>query len=930
MTTLSGRSAECAALERLVASARAGESRVLVLRGEPGVGKTALLDYLAERAPECRIARVSGVESEMEFAFAGLHQLCAPMVRQLGGLPKPQADALGTVFGLREGGTPDRFLVGLAVLSLLSDAAEERPLVCLVDDVQWLDRASLQALAFVARRLAAEPIVMVFGVRDSGGEQDLSGLPELVVRGLNDREARALLSAVISGPLDERVIDRIVAETRGNPLALMELPRDLTPAQLAGGFGLPGAWALAGRVEETFRRRLMALPEATRLLLLVAAAEPVGDMGAVWRAAELLRIDANAAGPATAAGLIEFGVGVRFRHPLVRSAVYQAAAPEARQLAHRALADATDAQIDPDRRAWHRAHATPALDEEVAGELERSAGRARARGGLAAAAAFLHKAAELTPDPGRRARRALAAATTSHQAGAPDAALHLLAVAQAGPLDALQQARAELLRAQVAFAVTRGRDAPPMLLAAAKRLEKLDPTLARETYLEAFSAAIFADRLARGGGAREVAEAVLTADWGGSSHRAPTEGPSRGSPLAGDLLLEGLAVLTTQGYAVGAPLLKRALNAFRTESMSDENALRWGWLACRIARGLGDDAAWEELTDRQVKLARAAGALSQLPIALIERFGLQLLVGDLSAAEALVVEAEAVVEASGSHLAPQGAIALAAWRGREADALRLIEASRHEVVRRGEGLWLVAIEWASAVLFNGLGRYEEALAAAEKANEHPHELGLSTWVPTELIEAAARSGHPERAAGALLRLQEISRASETDWALGVEARSRALLTPRDEAERLYREAIDRLSRTRIRVALARAHLLYGEWLRREGRRMDAREQLRFANQMYAQMGMEAFAGRALRELAATGETVRKRTIETVTELTAQELQIARLAVTGRTNPEIGAQLFLSARTVEWHLSKVYIKLKIKSRRELRAVLPTTRSATMSA
>ena len=930
MTTLSGRSAECAALERLVASARAGESRVLVLRGEPGVGKTALLDYLAERAPECRIARVSGVESEMEFAFAGLHQLCAPMVRQLGGLPKPQADALGTVFGLREGGTPDRFLVGLAVLSLLSDAAEERPLVCLVDDVQWLDRASLQALAFVARRLAAEPIVMVFGVRDSGGEQDLSGLPELVVRGLNDREARALLSAVISGPLDERVIDRIVAETRGNPLALMELPRDLTPAQLAGGFGLPGAWALAGRVEETFRRRLIALPEATRLLLLVAAAEPVGDMGAVWRAAELLRIDANAAGPATAAGLIEFGVGVRFRHPLVRSAVYQAAAPEVRQLAHRALADATDAQIDPDRRAWHRAHATPALDEEVAGELERSAGRARARGGLAAAAAFLHKAAELTPDPGRRARRALAAATTSHQAGAPDAALHLLAVAQAGPLDALQQARAELLRAQVAFAVTRGRDAPPMLLAAAKRLEKLDPTLARETYLEAFSAAIFADRLARGGGAREVAEAVLTADWGGSSHRAPTEGPSRGSPLAGDLLLEGLAVLTTQGYAVGAPLLKRALNAFRTESMSDENALRWGWLACRIARGLGDDAAWEELTDRQVKLARAAGALSQLPIALIERFGLQLLVGDLSAAEALVVEAEAVVEASGSHLAPQGAIALAAWRGREADALRLIEASRHEVVRRGEGLWLVAIEWASAVLFNGLGRYEEALAAAEKANEHPHELGLSTWVPTELIEAAARSGHPERAAGALLRLQEISRASETDWALGVEARSRALLTPRDEAERLYREAIDRLSRTRIRVALARAHLLYGEWLRREGRRMDAREQLRFANQMYAQMGMEAFAGRALRELAATGETVRKRTIETVTELTAQELQIARLAVTGRTNPEIGAQLFLSARTVEWHLSKVYIKLKIKSRRELRAVLPTTRSATMSA
>jgi DNA-binding CsgD family transcriptional regulator len=930
MIRLSGRNAECAVLERLVASARAGESRVLVLRGEPGVGKTALLDYLGERASECRVARVSGVESEMEFAFAGLHQLCGPMLSRLGGLPKPQADALGTVFGMREGGTPDRFLVGLAVLSLLSDAANERPLVCLVDDVQWLDRASLQALAFVARRLAAEPIAMAFAVRDSGGEQDLSGLPELFVRGLNDREARALLGSVIRGPLDERVVDRIVAETRGNPLALMELPRDLSPAQLAGGFGLPDAWALAGRVQETFRRRLMALPEATGLLLLVAAAEPIGDMRAVWRAAALLGIDSQAAGPATAAGLIEFGVGVRFRHPLVRSAAYQAAAPELRQLAHHALADATDAQMDPDRRAWHRAHATPSFDEEVAGELERSADRARARGGLAAAAAFLRKAVELTPDSGRRSRRALAAARTSHQAGAPDAALHLLAVAEAGPLDALQQAHAELLRAQVTFAVTRGRDAPAMLLAAAKRLEKLDPTLARETYLEAFSAAMFADRLAHGGGAQEIAEAVLAADWGSSSQRPPTEWPSRDSPLAGELLLEGVAVLTTQGYAVGAPLLKRALNAFRTEPMSDETALRWGWLACRIARGLGDDAAWEELTDRQVRLARAAGALSQLPIALIERFGVQLLVGDLPAAEALVVEAEAVVEASGSHLAPQGAIALAAWRGREAEALSLIEASRREVVRRGEGLWLVAIEWASAVLFNGLGRYEEALAAAEKANEHPHELGLSTWVPTELIEAAARSGHPDRAAAALLRLQEISRASGTNWALGVEARSRALLTTGEEAERLYREAIDRLSRTRIRVALARAHLLYGEWLRREGRRMDAREQLRFANQTYAQMGMEAFAERTRRELAATGETVRKRTVKTIPELTAQELQIARLAVAGRTNPEIGAQLFLSARTVEWHLSKVYIKLNIKSRRELRAVLPTMSTTSMSA
>jgi DNA-binding CsgD family transcriptional regulator len=928
MTRLSDRSNECATLERLVASVRDGESRVLVLRGEAGVGKTALLEYLLQGASGCHVARASGVESEMEFAFAGLHQLCSPMLGRLGRLPKPQADALGIAFGMREGATPNRFLVGLAVLSLLSEAADEAPLVCLVDDAQWLDQASLQAISFVARRLAAEPIAIVFAVRDSGGEQDLSGLPEMVVRGLSEREARKLLGSVLSGPVDEQVIDRIIAETHGNPLALRELPRDLTPTQLAGGFGLPEASTLDRRVEETFRRRLVTLPDATRLLLLVAAAEPVGDPVAVWRAAGALGVDAAAAGPATAAGLIEFGVAVRFRHPLVRSAVYQAAAPETRQRAHGALADATDEHVDPDRRAWHRAHATSSLDEEVATELERSAGRARARGGLAAAAAFLHKAVELTPEPERRARRALQAAMTEHEAGAPEPALDLLAVAQAGPLDAFQQARADLLRAQITFAVTRGRDAPPMLLAAAKRLEPLDSTLAQETYLEAFSAALFADRLAREGDVREVAEAVLAADW--ATQRPPAEEPSRDVPLACTLLLEGLAILTTVGYTAGAPLLRRALDVFRTEPMSDEHALRWGWLACRMARGLGDDAAWEELTGRQVRLARGTGALSLLPIALTERFGQQLMIGDLAAAEALMVETEAVVEASGSHLAPQGAIALAAWRGREAEALELIEASRNEVLSRGEGLWLIAVEWASAVLFNALGRYEEALAAAEAAIEHPYELGVSTWVPTELIEAAVRSGHTERAGAALLRLHKISHASGTNWALGVEARSRALLSSGDEAERLYREAISLLSRTSIRVALARAQLLYGEWLRREGRRIDAREQLRSAHHAYSEMGMEAFADRALRELSATGETVRKRSVETVTDLTAQELQIARLAVSGRTNPEIGAQLFLSARTVEWHLRKVYIKLHIRSRRELRDVLPRSRTAHVSA
>jgi DNA-binding CsgD family transcriptional regulator len=916
---LRGRRSECEALDDLLEGVVAGHSRALVVHGEAGAGKTALLEYLASRASECRVARAAGVESEMELPFAGLHQLCAPMLDRLGHLPDPQQEALATAFGLSSGDSPDRFLVGLAVLTLLSEVAEERPLLCVVDDAHWLDRASAQTLAFVARRLRAEAVAIVFAEREPSRE--LAGLPELAVGGLADGDARALLESVVTGPLDERVRDRIVAETGGNPLALVELPHGLTHAELAGGFGLSTGSALSGQIEESFKRRLGRLPPTSRELLLIAAAEPVGDPLTVWHAAELLGVGAQAAEPATRAGLVEFGSRVRFRHPLVRSAAYRSSSPDDRQRAHRALAEATDPEADPDRRAWHLAHATPGLDEDVAVELEESAGRAQARGGLAAAAAFLRRAAELTPGPESRARRALSAAQCSHEAGAPDAALELIAMAEAGPLDELQRARAELLRAQIRFAVNRGRDAPPLLLAAAKRLEPLDAKLSRETYLDAFSAALFAGRLAEGADVREVAEAVLGAEWGESDGRLPR---------ACDLLLEGVAVLTTQGCAAGVPVLKRALEAFRDEQISEEDALRWLWLACRVARALGDDASWDELTDRQVRLARKAGALSLLPIALIERFGVQLFVGDIGEAQSLVAEAEAVVDATGSHLAPQGAIALAAWRGSEDEVAALIEAGRHEVVRRGEGLWLIATEWASAVLFNSLGRYADALAVSEQAGTDPHELGVSTWVPTEFIEATVRAGAPERAAAPLRRLQDISRASGTDWALGVEARSRALMSQGEEAERLYQEAIERLGRTRVRVALARAHLLYGEWLRRQGRRVEARAQLRSAHQAYADMGMEGFAERARRELVATGETVRKRSAEARDELTAQEAQIARLAADGKTNPEIGAQLFLSPRTVEWHLHKVFTKLGVTSRRQLRSALPDSERETVPA
>jgi DNA-binding CsgD family transcriptional regulator/tetratricopeptide (TPR) repeat protein len=883
---------------------RAGEGQALVVRGEPGVGKTVLLDYLVGGATSsgCRVVRATGVQSEMELAFAGLHQLCAPMLDHAESLPVPQREALRTAFGLSTGPVPDRFLVGLAVVGLLSETAEERPLVCVVDDQQWLDHASAQALGFAARRLAAEPVGLVFAARVPG--KDVAGLPELVVEGLAEDDAQELLKSVLTGPLDPRVRDRIIADTHGNPLALLELPRGLTPAQLTGGFGISSAVPLDGRIEESFGRQLEALPAQTRRLVQLAAADPSGDPVLVWRAAGRLAIGTEAAGPAVEAGLAEFGARVRFRHPLVRSAAYRSASVQTRQELHGALAEVTDPAVDPDRRAWHRAQAAPGPDEEVAAELEQSAGRAQRRGGLAAAAAFLERSAELTLDPARRAQRALAAAQAKYQAGALDAALGLLAMAQAGPLDELQRARGDLLRAQIAFASSHGRDAPPLMLSAAKQLETLDVGLARETYLEAFTAALFVGRLSPAVG--EVARAARMAPAPPAPARAP------------DLLLDGLALLVTDGYAAGTPALRRALLAFRDQDISVEEGLSWLWLAGRAAMAVWDDETWHILASRHVKLARDAGALSELPLAIRWRILLHTHTGELSEGAALIAEAQAVADATGSQLGPHGDLGVAAWRGREAEATELIQATMDGVTSRGEGRGMTS-QYAAALLYNGLGRYDQALAAAELASEYD-DIGVLGWSLAELVEAAVRSGQPARASDALQRLSETTRASGTDWALGTEARSRALLSEGETAENYYREAIERLGRTRMRPAVARAHLLYGEWLRRENRRRDARAELRTAHGLFTTMGIEAFAERARRELLATGETVRKRTVETVSELTAQEAHIARLAVDGRTNSEIGAQLFLSTRTVEWHLSKVYTKLGVGSRRELRRAL----------
>ncbi len=905
---LRGRAGECGLLDGLLTALRRGESRSLVLRGEAGIGKTALLDHLSEAAADVTVVRAAGVESEMELAFAGLHQLCAPLLGRLEGLPAPQREALEIVFGERDGLPPDRFLVGLAVLSLFAEVADERPLLCVVDDAQWVDRASAVTLAFVARRLRAEPVAIVFAAREPG--DDLRHLPELAVHGLRDGDARALLSSAAPSMLDERVRDRIVAEARGNPLALLELPRGLTAAQLAGGFGTVEPHPVAGRIEESYIRQVETLSDDARHLLLVAAAEPTGDPLLLLRASERRAITATA--DATE-GLLELGERVTFRHPLVRSAVYRSADGSARRAVHRTLADVTDGELDPDRRAWHLAAAAAAPDEEVASELERSAGRAQARGGLAAAAAFLQRAVALTGDSAQRADRALAAAEAGLGAGAFDLALGLLATAEAGPMDELQRARLDLLRAEAAYSESRGSEAPGLLLRAAKALESLDPQLARETYLDAWSSALFAGTLAGGANLEEVSREV----------RAAPRSGSRGRPA--DRLLEGFAMAFTDGRAAAAPLLAEAARGFGGDDVSAEEVIRWGWLATAAAVMVWDYDTCLAVADRGVRLARESGALTVLAVSVNVLTQAVALGGDFGRAAMLVAEADGVTDATGARVAPYGALLFVGLQGREATASNLIDTTIEEATAGGQGTAVQYAHWARSILLNGLGRYGEAQAAASQASDDTPELFVSVWAASELIEAAARSEDPGAARDALELIDAATAVAETEWALGVRARAHALLADGTAAESWYREAIELLGRTRLRPDLGRAYLLYGEWLRRENRRVDARVPLRAAHSLFAEVGMEAFAERARGELLATGETVRRRTAEARDDLTPQERQIARLARDGLSNPEIGSRLFLSPRTVEWHLRKVYAKLGIRSRRELAKALPSSES-----
>lgn len=910
---LINRVSETAALRALLEAVQAGMSGTLVLRGEAGIGKTALLEYAIGSANGFRVVRALGIESEMELGFAGLHQLVVPFLSRLERLPAPQYRALASAFGLIAGGPPDRFQVGLATLTLLADAADEAPLLCVIDDTQWLDRESADVLGFVARRLYADRIAFLFAVREPIERRvSLAGLPALHIGGLTDEDARRLVAWVATGPVDSQVSQRIVAETQGNPFAILELIAELTPRQLSSTLLLPDPLPVGSRLQQRFIRQLKGLPAATQTLLLLAAAEPSGDAAILWRAAKALGLDRQAVAPAEANRLLVLGPHVAFRHPLIRSAIYYSAPVAVRRRMHEELAAATDAAIDPNRHAWHRAAAAVEPDEGVAAELAGCGERAQRRGSYSSAAAFLSRAAELTPDPGIRAQRLMAAARGSLIAGTPDRAQAFLDEATPGLGDPLQRALARSLEGSVRFALGQGGRTALMLLDAARAMVPFDPAIARQALVGALEAAVYIQPATTGPVLREIAcEAKAIPRFPGSA------------PGVMDFLLDGYAALITAGYPSGAPLLKQAIQHMLTEELDATDRLRWLGLVLLAANDLFDDAAIHTLASRWVRLAREHAALTILPIALAYLGGAELAAGRLKECEALAEQSLEISAATGNPgmlgAAARGNAHLLAWRGNAVEARARAAAHLAYALEREQTSSIVLAHYALVILELGFGRYQAALENALPLYEDD-PLVAGSWVLPNLVEAAARSGHESAARDALNRLSERATASGTPLALGFLARSRALLAADAEAESLYQESIDQLGRCSAKPELARSHLLFGEWLRRQGRRRDARDYLRTAHDMLASMGIEAFAERARVELLATGETARKRTVETRCQLTPQEIQIARLVRDGARNQEIAAQLFISASTVQYHLVKVFRKLDVTSRTQLARIL----------
>ncbi len=908
------RSAEREALRGLLTRAADGYSGALVLRGEVGVGKTALLNetVAAAAAAGMQTIRLTGVEPETHLSYAGLHRFLLPFADHLERLPAPQREALRSTFGLVAGPPADRFLVALAVLTLLAEAASEAPLVCVVDDVQWLDPESAVVLGFVARRLYAERVMLLFAVREPAGDLPaLAGLPEMSIAGLDEGAALELLASLVPGPLSPAVGARVVAETGGNPLALVEVARQLSPGQLAGVELLPEPLPVGGSLEEAFGRRVRRLPAEARLLLAVAAAEPVGSQALVWRAAGQLGIDPDAAASADLGGLAAIGSQVEFRHPLIRSVVYQTMPLRQRRLIHRALAAAGDGS-EPDRVAWHLGMAAAGPDEAVAARLEQAAGRARDRGGYAAAVMFLSRAAELSADECLRAGRLLAASEAALIAGQPVRAGALLEAATPKLGDPLGRAQARRLHGTIRCALGQAGEASSILLAAVRALAPYDPRGARETLLEAAEAALFAGWSASQAVMPEVAAAA----------RAMPDVPESEASAA-DLLLDGFVARAAAGYPAAVPLFRRAIALLSAGELSPADGLGGFALGGIAAAELWDDQAQHTLASRWIRLARDQGALTALPAALNYGAFAEVTAGRFDAAAACTAERSEIITATGNPgihgTAGVAELYQLAWRGHETDARRIASAIAREATNAGHVSQSIWVQLGLATLELGLGNYQAALQCVLGvfSDDHPF---TGTHVLPDLAEAAMRAGEAGLADAALGRLTERALAAGTPLALGLLARSRALLVGDAGAEPLYREAIGHLGQCRAVPQLARAHLVYGEWLRRQRRRRDARDQLRTAHEMFTAMGAGAFAERARIELLATGERARQRTAGPGTELTAQEAQIARLVSEGGSNRDIAAQLFLSPSTVDYHLRKVYRKTGVTSRTQLARIM----------
>ncbi len=897
-------------LDRLLADACQGSSGVLLLRGEAGIGKTALLEHAAEAARDMRIVQVTAVQSEMELDFAALHQLLVPFLGSLKRLPRPQREALGSAFGLVGGAEPDRFLVGIAALTMITEAAVHQPILCLIDDAQWLDKASVDALGFVARRLSADPVAMLFANGDEEPQAAaFEGLEELRLTGLPDEVAQELLASVAGGTPDQGVVRRILAATAGHPEALIELGRGLSAAELTGTLPLPDPLRLGRRLESAYLRRVRAFAPTVRTLLLLAAAEPSGERELIWRAAERLGVGADAADAPGLERIIRFEPHLWFVHPLLRSAVYYAAAASERRRAHEVLAAVSDCGLDPDRRAWHLAAAATGADEEIADELAQSADRARGRGDWGGCAAFLERAASLTPDQAQRAARTLATAEARLNAGDPGAAAAL--AERAGPylVDPLARSRAKRLRGAVRIVLGKPAEASPILLDAARELQPLDPGQAWNTLLEAFEAALAAGRFARGAGTAEVLQAV---------RMRPSSQDARASVAS--LALDGFAALAEHKDKAGVARLRQAIAAAAQQAPGSEH-LRFVFFAPLAAYEILDDAALHASCARAVAQARSHGSPAEVAWTLGLLSYSDALAGRFTAAENATAEARELAAATGVAADLRTGIsdlAVLAWQGREAAVRPLAAARQREATQAGYGFVMGFTAISLTVLELGLGNYQAALRHGLNASLQgmPGDIEL---LP-ELVEAATRCGAVGEAVCALDRFTARAEAAETDWALGMLLRSRALQAADEDAEELYRDAIGHLGRCRIVPQLGRAHLVYGEWLRRQHRRRDARAELHSACDILDSVGAEGFARRAQMELLATGEHARKRSVGDRDELTPQELQIAGLASEGASNLEIADQLCISANTVAYHLRKVFRKLDVTKRAALAHVL----------